>query len=142
MAVGGGKRRRLWTRPEAVEVGAGVDDLGPAAPAGDFDLDLWRDFDLAFFPLAPLVGWCLAASWAAASAAALSWSMVGTSPAWRVSIQNCPRAVLWPDPLRRPSFLWVFLVLDICIAKLKSFSLFLMYSLYDATDQFLVLKAL
>ena len=132
MAVGGGKRMRLWIRPDVEEDGAGVEDLGPVRlvdPAGDFDLDLWRDFDLLFpFGVAGFPR-CLAASSSAAAAAAFSCSVVGMTPELRVSNQNCPRAVLWPEPLRSFWVLWVFLVLDMWHAKLKSFSLFLMYSL-------------
>ena len=130
MEVGGGNRRRPCSRPDAEEVGAGVDVLGPVVLAGDCDLCrcLDLDFDL-FLPLEAWGGWCLAASSSAALAAALSCSVVGITPVWRLSIQNCPRAVLWPDPLRSFSVLCLFLVLDMCTAKLKSFSLALMYSL-------------
>ena len=39
--VGGGKESRPCSLPDAVDVGAGVEDLGPCrpkAPAGDWDL--------------------------------------------------------------------------------------------------------
>ena len=116
--VAGGKARRLSKRRAAVEVGAGVDDLGPDAPAGD--LDRLRLFDLDLFLVAEEEGWfcCSAALSAADSAAALSSSWVGTFPAWIQSCQNCPRAVLWPEPLVRPSCLCLFLVLDMCMARL------------------------
>ena len=111
----------------------GVEDLGPRVPAGDLDLLLGLDLDL-FLPeeeagagagagAVALCCCCRDARSAAASAAALSSSVVGTRPACMVSCQNCPRAVLCPDPFRRPSCLCLFLVLDICTASWKSFSL-------------------
>ena len=116
MEVGAGKERRLWRRLDGVEEAVGVEDLGPPERVvdGEPDLDLLLDLDLLDLPLpddSDGIDWCLLASSSAASAAALSSAAVGIWPVRRVSIQNCPRAVLCPEPLRSFSVRCLFLVL-------------------------------